>query len=75
VQVQIDMITTHQDWQENEQEHIQERLATEEAIRTGKKTAWQVQEENSIIPTNARIKIDWVDLSKRFETDHARTSL
>jgi hypothetical protein len=75
VQVQIDMITTHQDWQENEREHIQERLATEEAIRTGKKTAWQVQEENSIIPTNARIKIDWVDLSKRFETDHARTSL
>lgn len=69
------MNTTIQDWEKNEREHREERLATEEAIRTGKKTAWQIQEENSLIPSNAVIKIDWDDLSRRFEAAYVKRSL
>lgn len=69
------MKTIPQDWEKNEREHIQERLATEEAIRTGQKTAWQVQEENSIIPSNAKIDLDWADYAQRFESAHVGTRL
>ncbi len=54
-----------QDWEQNEREHAEERRATEEAIRSGKKTAWEVQEENSLFHMNATVKIDWSDLSER----------
>ena len=62
------MITyRHQSWEENEREHAEERRLTAELIASGKKTAWEVQQENSLFPMNAKVEIDWADLSERFE--------
>ena len=61
----------HQSWEENEREHAEERRLTAELIASGKKTAWEIQQENSLVPMDAKIEIDWVDLSERFERAHA----
>jgi hypothetical protein len=60
-----------QNWEENERQHAEERRAMDEAIRSGKKTALEIQEENSLFPLNATVEIDWADLSERFESAHA----
>ena len=66
------MITyRHQSWEENEREHAEERRMTAELIASGKKTAWENQQENSHIPMSAKVEIDWADLSERFERAHA----
>jgi len=54
-------------WEENEAEHATDRREMLEAVISGRKTARQVQEENSIIPLDAKIEIDWQDLSDRME--------
>ena len=61
----------YQPWEENEREHSEERRLTAELIASGKKTAWEIQQENSLVPMDAKIEIDWVDLSERFERAHA----
>ena len=67
------MITyQHQSWEENEREHAKERLSTAELIASGKKTAWEIQQENSLFPMDAKVEINWADLSERFERAHAR---
>ena len=66
------MITyKYQSWEENEREHAEERRLTAELIASGKKTAWEIQQENSLFPMDAKIEIDWADLSERFERAHA----
>ncbi len=60
-----------QSWEENEREHAEERLLTEELIRSGQKTAWDIQMENSLFPMDAKVVIDWTELSERFERAHA----
>ena len=66
------MITyRHQSWEDNEHEHAEERRLTAELIASGKKAAWEIQQENSLFPMNAKVEIDWADLSKRFERAHA----
>jgi hypothetical protein len=68
----ITMITyRHQSWEENERQHAQERRLTAELIASGKKTAWEIQQENSLFPMDATVEIDWTDLSERFERAHA----
>lgn len=57
-------------WEENEIARAEEARATEEALRTGAKTALEIQEENSFIPWTAEIKIDFAAASKRFEEEH-----
>jgi len=57
----------HQSWEENEREHAEERCSSEELIASGKKTAWDIQRENSLFPADAKVEIDWTDLSERFE--------
>ena len=59
-----------QSWEENEREHAKERRLTAELIASGKKTAWEIQQENSVFPMDAKIEIDWADLSERFERAH-----
>ena len=59
-----------QSWEENEREHAKERRLTAELIASGKKTAWEIQQENSLFPRDAKIEIDWADLSERFERAH-----
>ncbi len=61
----------HQSWQDNEREHAEERRLTAELIASGKKTAWEIQQENSLFPMNAQVEIDWADLSERFDRAHA----
>ena len=54
-------------WEENEAEHAADRREMLEAVASGRKTARQVQEENSIIPLDAKIEINWKDHSRRLE--------
>jgi hypothetical protein len=68
----VTMITyRHQCWEENEREHAEERRLAVELITSGKKTAWEIQQENSLFPLAAKIEIDWTDLSERFERANA----
>jgi hypothetical protein len=60
-------------WEENEAEHAADRRAMIEAVASGQKTARQVQAENSLIPLDARIEIDWQDLSERLERVHSQS--
>jgi hypothetical protein len=60
-----------QSWEENEREHAKERRLTAELIASRKKTAREIQQENSLVPMDAKIEIDWTDLSARFERAHA----
>ena len=62
------MITyRHLSWEENEREHAEERRLTAELIASGKKTAWEIQQENSLFPMDAKVELDWAELSARFE--------
>lgn len=61
------MAKSQYSWEQNAREHSEERRAIVEAIRSGQKTAWQIQEENSIFPMNSTVEIDWVDLNKRYK--------
>lgn len=54
-------------WEENEAEHVADRREMLEAVASGRKTARQVQEENSIVPLDAKIEINWKDHSRRLE--------
>ena len=54
-------------WEENEAEHAANRRHMLEAVASGRKTARQVQEENSIIPLDADIEIDWKEHSRCLE--------
>jgi len=66
------MITyRHQSWEENEREHTEERRLTAELIASGKKTAWEIQQENSLFPMDAKIEMKWAEYSQRFERTHA----
>ena len=66
------MITyRHQSWEENEREHAEERSFTAEVIASSQKTAWEIQQENSLFPMDAKVEIDWLELSERFERAHA----
>ena len=66
------MITyQHQSWEENEREHAEERHLTAELIASGKKTAREIQDENSLFPMNAVIEMKWAEYSERFERTHA----
>ncbi len=60
-----------QSWEDNVREHEEERRLTEELIASGKKTAWEIQQENSLFPMDAKVEIDWADLSERLERSHA----
>lgn len=59
-------------WAENERDRAEEAKATEEALRTGAKTTWQIQEENSFIPWGAEITIDFEALSRAFEEEYLK---
>lgn len=61
------MAKSRYSWEQNEREHAAERHAIAEAIRSGEKTAWQIQEENSIFPMNSTVEINWADLNKRYK--------
>ena len=68
----VTMITyQHQSWEENEREHAEERRLTAELIASGKKTAREIQDENSLFPMNAVIEMKWAEYSERFERTHA----
>lgn len=68
----VTMITyRHQSWEENEREHAEERRLTAELIASGKKNAWEIQQENSLFPMDAVIKMKWAEYSERFERTHA----
>jgi hypothetical protein len=56
---------------ENEQWHADQRRQAQELVLSGKKSAWDVHLENSFIPMNAEIKIDWDELFERLERAHA----
>jgi hypothetical protein len=65
------MITyRYESWEENERQHAEERRLTAELIASGKKTAWEIQEENSLFPMDAKVEIDWADLNERFERNN-----
>jgi hypothetical protein len=57
-------------WEQNQAEHAQERRETAVALRTGTKTPWQIQEENSLFPMDTKIVVDFDDLFERFERAH-----
>jgi hypothetical protein len=61
-------------WEENEAEHAANGRQMLEAVASGRKTARQVQEQNSIIPLDAKIEINWKEHSRRPECP-ARQSL
>ncbi len=68
----VPMITYQsQSWEVNEREHAEERRITAELIASGQKTAWEIQRENSLFPMDAKVEIDWTELSERFERAHA----
>jgi len=50
-----------------EANHAADRREMREAVASGRKTARQVQEENPIIPLDAKVEINWQDLSQRLE--------
>ena len=52
-------------WEENEAEHAADRKEAAEAIASGRKTAWQVQIENSFIPVDARIEVNFESFLER----------
>lgn len=54
-------------WEENEAEHAANRREMLEVVASGRKTARQVQEENSIVPLDAKIEINWKEHSRRLE--------
>jgi hypothetical protein len=65
------MITHHyQSWEEKVREHEEERRLTAELIASGKRTAQEIQEENSLFPIDAKIVINWTEVSERFERAH-----
>ncbi|CAN5805213.1 hypothetical protein BH09VER1_BH09VER1_49850 [soil metagenome] len=51
--------------EENEAEHAADRREMLEAVASGRKSARQVQEENSLIPLDAKIVINWRDHAER----------
>lgn len=55
----------HMTWEEHDAEHAAERKRDAEAIASGKKSAWQVQTENSFIPVDAKIAVDFDSFLKR----------
>ncbi len=65
-------MTTDQNysWEENEREHAEERRLTAELIASGQKTAWEIQQENSLFPMDATVEIDWADLNRRYQRVH-----
>lgn len=65
------MPKTRYSWKRNEREHAAERRAMADAVRSGEKTPWQIQEENSIFPLNSTVEIDFADLNKRYKRTHA----
>jgi len=54
-------------WEENEAEYAADRRHMLEAVASGRKTARRAQEENSIIPLDADIEIDWKEHSRCLE--------
>jgi len=54
-------------WEENEAEHAANRRHMLEAVASGRKTARQVQEENSIVPLDTELEIDWKQHSRCLE--------
>ncbi len=54
-------------WEESEAEHAADRREMLEAVASGRKTARQVQEENSLIPLDAEIVVNWKDHAERIE--------
>lgn len=66
-------MSTHriQPWEDNVREHEEERRLIEELIASGKKTAWEIQQENSLFPMDAKVVINWAELSERFERSDA----
>jgi len=68
----VAMITyPHQSWEANEREHAEERRLTAEFIASGKKTDWEIQQENSLFPMDAVFEMKWAEYSERFERTHA----
>jgi hypothetical protein len=57
-------------WEQNEAEHAADRREMLEAVASGRKTAWQVQRENSFIPLNAKIEVDFDRFLKRRQHHH-----
>ncbi len=62
---------SYQSWEENEREHAEERRLTAELIASGKKTAAEIQEENSLFPMDSAIEMKWAEYAARFERAHA----
>lgn len=58
-------------WEQNEAEHAADRRSMLEA--SGQKTARQVQAENSLIPLDAKIEIDWLDHAECLERAYRRS--
>lgn len=57
-------------WEQNEAEHAADRREMLEAVASGRKTAWQVQRENSFIPLDAKIEVDFDGFLKRRQSLH-----
>ena len=52
-------------WAENDAEHAADREKAAAAIASGEKTPWQVQTENSFVPVDAKIEVDFDSFLKR----------
>jgi hypothetical protein len=61
------VLEIHISWEEEEAEHAADRREMLEAVASVRKTARRMQEENSIIPLDAKLEIDWTEHSRRLE--------
>jgi len=52
-------------WEESQAEHASERRNDARAIASGEKSPWQVQIENSFVPVEAKIEVDFDGFLKR----------
>ena len=59
-------------WKKNEAEHAVDRKKTAVAIASGRKTAWEIETENSFVPVNAKIEVDFESFLKRRSRLHAK---
>jgi len=55
----------HMTWKEHDAEHAAARQKDAEAVASGQKSAWQVQVENSFIPVDAKIAVNFDSFLRR----------
>lgn len=55
----------YQSWEESNAEHASAVREDRQAIASGKKTPWQVQIENSFVPVDAKIEVNFDSFFQR----------